>query len=231
HRDALLGGPYGAPGEALVDDAPERPEVGAVVHGTLPAHLLRAHVGGRAEDGALAREARLRALGLHRRVELGEAEIEDLGEQLALLVLGQEDVLGLQVAVDDVGRVRLRQAAADLGHDRDRGLDVQPPDLGHALVQGLALEQLQDQEGAAVVEPAGVVDVADVGAADGGGGPGLPEEALDDDGGGGQLLREDLDGDTFADVDVRRLVHGGHTPPTNLSGDAVLARQDGSYRD
>ncbi len=122
--------------------------------------------------------------------------------------------------MDDVGGVRLGQAPADLGDDRDGGLDVQPPDLGHPLVERLALEQLEDQEGAPVVQPTGVVDVADVGAADGRCGPGLPEEALDDDRGGGQLLREDLDRDALADVDVRRLVHGGHAAAAKLAGDA-----------
>jgi hypothetical protein len=56
-----------------------------------------------------------------RRVELREAEIEDLGEERALLVLRQEDVLGLQIAVDDARAVRLREPAAHLRDHRHGG--------------------------------------------------------------------------------------------------------------
>src|SRR5262249_53997898 len=111
------------------------------------------------------------------------------------------------------------------------GLDVEPADLGHPLVERLSFEQLEHEERAAVLELPGVVDVADVRAADGRRGAGLPEEALDDDGRRGQLLGEDLDGDALADVDVGRLVNGSHASPADLAGDAVLARKDATYGD
>jgi hypothetical protein len=202
-----------------------------VIDGPLPAHLLRAHVRGRAEDGALAGEALLLLGPLHRRVELGEAEVEDLGEQPPLFILGEEDVLGLEIAVDDGGAVGLGQAAADLGGDGHRGLAVEEADLGHPLVERVAGEQLEHQEGRPVFEAAGVVDVADVGAVDGGGGAGLAEEALDDDGRGRQLVGEDLDGHALADVDVLGLVHGRHAATADLAGDPVFPREDGTYRD
>jgi hypothetical protein len=231
HRDALLGRPHGPRGEALVHDAAQRPEIGPVVDRALAAHLLGAHVGGRPEHRPFAREARLRLAPLvDRRVELREAEIEDLGEELALLVVREEQVFGLEVAVDDAGGVRAREAAAGLRGHRERHAHVDRALVGHPLVERLALEQLEHQERAPVVEAPRVVHVADVGAADGGGGARLAEEALDDDDARGQLLREDLDRDTLADVDVLGLVHGRHPPAAELPRDAVLAGDDGAER-
>jgi hypothetical protein len=173
-----------------------------------------------------------RAAGaVERRVELGEAEVQDLGEQLALFVLREEDVLGLQIAVDDVGRVRLGEATAGLRDDRERRLDVEVADLRHSLVERLAFEQLEHEERRSLLEASGVVDVADVRAADGRGGARFAEEALDDHPGRRQLLREHLDGDALADVDVLGLVHGGHPATPDFARDLVLPRQDGSYRD
>src|SRR6266702_3806975 len=74
-----------------------------------------------------------------RLVELGEAEIEDLD----LARDGDEDVLGLQVAVDDALVVRGGEAAGDLDGEADRLSYGQRAPL-QPLAQGLALEQLED---------------------------------------------------------------------------------------
>ena len=63
-----------------------------------------------------------------------------------------------------------------------------------------------------------VVDVADVRAADRGGSARFAKEALADDLGGDQLRREDLHRDALADVDVLRLVDGGHPAAADLPG-------------
>jgi hypothetical protein len=45
--------------------------------------------------------------------DLADAEVEDLGDGLARVVLGDEQVRGLEIAVDDAVRVRLLER---LGH-------------------------------------------------------------------------------------------------------------------
>ena len=123
-------------------------------------------------------------------MELGEPEVEDLD----VLVPGDEDVLGLEVAVDDALRVGGRQTFGDLDAVLHR-----PPD-GHValpkpLAQGAALEQLGHDEGDAVVL-SDVVDGHDVGVIEGAGGAGLPFEPAEPgrivEGGRGQHLDRHL---------------------------------------
>ena len=78
--------------------------------------------------------------------ELGEAEVEDLHAA----VVGDEDVLGLQVPVDDPLLVRRREAADDLERVVDR-LARRELAAGEDRAQRLALEQLLDDVGRAVV--------------------------------------------------------------------------------
>ena len=98
------------PEQALERDHAQRPDVGAEVDGLHALRLLGAHVVRRAEQRAGPR------LGDRRHAEaddrrLRDAEVEHLG-QLFLLVLDEEDVVGLQIAVDDADLVRARDARA-----------------------------------------------------------------------------------------------------------------------
>ena len=83
-----------AAAEALEGDRAEGPEIGPRVDRLRASRLLRAHVEGRPHEGT-----RLRRGGLHR-FDLRNAEIEDFGDFL-VVVLHEEDVRGLQIAVDD----------------------------------------------------------------------------------------------------------------------------------
>ena len=210
HRDALLGVPHGPARQALVGHAAERPEIGPMIDAPLALDLLGRHVRRRAEDGALPREARRLLVGLDRRVELREPEIEDLGDLLAVLALAEVDVLGLEIAVNDPDRVGLHEALGDLPDDANGRLRIDEAHARHPVVERLALEQLHGDEGPPVFEATRVVHLDDVGALHTRGRARLANEALDDDGRVRQLGREHLDGDALADVDVLRLVHRGH---------------------
>ena len=112
------------PREHLVEAGAEREDVGPAVDG-LALHLLGGHVARRSDDDvALRLEVRGPAFPLEGgvgREELGEAEVE----HLHVPVRREEDVLGLQVAVDESLLVRGAEPARDLHRDLDRGGDVE----------------------------------------------------------------------------------------------------------
>ena len=127
----------------------------------LPAHLLRRHVADRAEDHAGAGAGRDGGLFAGRGAFVGtrqlrEAEVEDLHAP----VVGDEQVLGLQVAMDDALVVRGREAVGDL-HGVVDGLAHRQRARAEPIAQRLALEQLRDDVRRAVLL-ADVVDGEDV---------------------------------------------------------------------
>ena len=97
-----------AAGHHFVRHAAQRVEVGAGVR-LAAQRLLGRHVGDGADHHAFHRQAA--AFEGH-----GEAEVADLGGA----VLGQPDVAGLEVAMDDAALVRVRQTLLDLLRDADR---------------------------------------------------------------------------------------------------------------
>ena len=129
--------------------------------------LLRRHVHRRAGD-----HARLRQAGV---VDgPGQAEVGDLDALDAVL---QQDVGRLDVAVDQPLPVRRRQPLGGLQADAQDLLQRQRPGAVELLLQREAVDELHDQVG----DRAGVldgVDGDDVVVGDGGGGPGLADEAL-----------------------------------------------------
>jgi hypothetical protein len=90
-----------------VKDAAEREQVGARVEVSVAAALLRRHVRGRSSPGGARR--------LRGRVQLGDAEIEQLhpGD----VARREEEVRGLEIAVDDAARVHRREGGRDAGAD------------------------------------------------------------------------------------------------------------------
>ena len=163
HRCLTFEGPR-AP-EHLVQHHAEAEDVAAVI-GIQSAHLLRRHVPDRAHDDAGTRQR-----GRHCRVGMSrclrhprQTEIEDL----RAAVPGQQDVLRLQIAVHDAGRMRRGQAAGDLGGDVERLPQAEP-----GVAQRLAVDELADD-----VALADVVDGDDIGVAQGRDGTGLDLEPL-----------------------------------------------------
>ena len=101
----------GTPGDHLVHDRAERVDVAARVGGATGG-LLGRHVLGRAHRHAGAGQPALaRGLGLGR---LRDAEVEHLDDVGGAVARDQEDVLGLEIAVDDALAVRGGERAADL---------------------------------------------------------------------------------------------------------------------
>ena len=157
-----------ATGEALVEQGAEGVEVGSGVD--VPAErLFRRHVGHRAHDHALGREAGGVGDG-------GEPEVTELGRA----VVGQPDVGRLEVAVDDAPAVGVIERLADLFGDPDGLVDGESAVLGpvQEVVHRAARHVLADDERPAVLL-ADVVDGDDVGmVAESGHGLGFPADPL-----------------------------------------------------
>ena len=74
-----------------------------------------------------------------------EAEVGDDGALAPVVEVADEDRGGLEVAVDDLGRVEIGDAARDVGADVDGLLHGELSRL-EVSVEGLALEEVQDEE-------------------------------------------------------------------------------------
>ena len=102
----------------------------------------------------------------------GDPEVEDLGPA----VVRQEDVVGLDVAVDDAAGVRGREAVGDLGGDLDRLLGRERAASRSRSASDSPCEELRHGPGDAR-NVARVVDREDVRMVEGGDGPRLAVEA------------------------------------------------------
>ncbi len=133
-----------AASERFVEHDAERPEVGAVIDVLPSTCLLRRHVEGRAEQhpgvcqGAPVRQWR------HTRLELGEAEVEELDDPRSAIHLLHEEIGGLDVAVHEAHGMNALQAGADLGRDSQGELRVQWAELRNPVVQVRAGQVLRD---------------------------------------------------------------------------------------
>ncbi len=207
-------------GEHLVEDDAERELVRAEIH-RLAARLLRRHVAGGPHDRALAslllRDGPVAAVGavLLPLVDLGEAEVQDLGQAVA----GDHHVLGLEVAVHDARLVRPRESVGELGRERDGALRRQRARVEH-VSQGPAVDELHDDERRLVLA-ADLVDRDDAGMAESGCGPRLRLEAGQALGISRHLAREGLEGDVAPEARVARAVHLSHPARSEAVNDLV----------
>ena len=161
----------------LVEDDAEGPEVG--LDGALAGNeLLGGHVsdsaaaggiGGNGVSGLPARGFGGVELGFFGRETAGEAEVEDLGEA----AVGEHNVGGLKVAMEDAERVGGGESVGDLDADGQDELEAGWP-FGDELVKRLAGDVLHDDEGFFAFF-ADLIDGANVGVLDGRGHAGFTQ--------------------------------------------------------
>ena len=213
-----------ASGGHLVEHRAAGEDVGPRVEG-LAARLLGGHVrdgadrhpgtrqvllGHRGRQGAVPRAG---AAGLR---PLRQAEVEQLG----LAALGHEDVGGLDVPVHDAARVRGLEGVGDLDAEIEQRVELEGS-RGEAVAQRLAFEQLHGDEGPPVVL-VDVVDRADVGVLERGGGARLALQPLEGLRVARQLLGQELQRDASAELQVLGLVDDAHAAAAQLREHAVV---------
>ncbi len=206
-----------APAEHLVDDDAGREDVGPVIR-ALAADLFGRHV----VDGAHHHVA-VRQL---RRHEPRQPEVE----QLYAPVIGDEDIRGLDVAMDHVVRVRELEPLADLDRQIELVCQAQPIVAGHPALEILAVEILHREVGEALVLTE-IVNGDDVAVGKLPGGARLAEEPLAEIRVLVDRSRDELDRDDALQQGVVGAVDHAHAPLAKLVTQFVAAdafHQDGS---
>ena len=138
----LVGGRAGErslAGQEMVHGGAQRVDVAAVVHVLGVARLLHRHV----RRGSGPRPDLCQAtVVIH---DLGEAEVG----QLHLAVTRDHDVRRLDVAVQDIPRMRMVQRPRDVGNDPDRVANREPARALQVVVEAVAIDELHRE----VVQP------------------------------------------------------------------------------
>jgi hypothetical protein len=203
--------------EHLVEDAPETVYVAPTVELPAPGCLFRAHVD-RGADGH-ARRGQLLAT----RFAYPSRDPEIAHHRLPG---HQHDVLGFDVAMDDVVAVRIGQRTRYLPSDLRGVVDGELFLAVEPVTQGLAFDIRHDVVEEAVGFPR-IVEGQDVGVRESRGDLDLAHEALGAEH-GGELGSQHLDRDGTMMLEIPPEVHGGHAAATEFILDRVTPRQGGS---
>ena len=137
-----------------------------------------------------------------------------------MLVPGDEDVGGLDVAVNNALAVRGLQSFGDFDGEREQAFDVHGT-AGDAMLQGYAVQKFHGNERLLAVL-ADFVDGADVGMIESRGGACLAAEALQRLRVARHFVGQEFEGDEAAEVGVFGLVDDAHAAAAELVDDAVV---------
>ena len=203
------------PGQRVVQHAAERVDVGALVDGPA-ADLLGRHEVHR-PDPAAGRGQPAFGEGVAREAEVAEVD---------LVVGAEQDVRGLDVAVDEPRVVRGVQRVGDMGHERRRVLRRERPGGGDTLAQIVAVDEPHGDVRPSVAL-AVVVDRDDVGVLDRRRRTRLAQEALANARIAEQPGRDDLQRDGTVETQLRGLVDDAHAPATGDAFDPVAGELRG----
>jgi hypothetical protein len=213
-------------GEHFVEHAAEtekvRPRVDAVSSDLFWGHVPRSaehHSGAGPGAGGRNRFVHqpVRRVGLRPFDELGNAKVE----QLDVPVPGDEDVLGLQVAVGNALLVRSGESLRYLDGPLQGGGQRNGP-FRQALAQRLALEQLGDEVGLSILKP-DVVEGHHVGVVEGAGQPSLALKALEQRRVAAEGFGHDFERDVPLQARVAGSVDFGHSAGAHQRDDLVGA--------
>ena len=208
--------------EQVVEDRADRVDVGALVD-DLGARLLGGHEARRSEDDARLGEVDVVIL------DAADAEVDHLDARhagLPRLLLQQEDVLRLHVAVNDTFCVRGGEGAANLARDADGERHTEPPHLLDERTELFPVEELRRDAGRAVARVEDVDHLDDVGVGDAARALRLALEPLDDFRVLRELGQEDLDRESsLLQAKMARLVDLAHAALPDEAHDLVALVQ------
>ena len=145
-----------------------------------------------------------------------QAEVENLG----VSALGDENVGGLDVAMDNAFAVRGVERVGDFDGQAEQDIHFERT-AGDAVLQGQAIQILHGDEGLAILF-ADVVNGADVGMVERGSRLGLAAKALERLAVLGHIFGEKLQGDEAIEASVFGFVNDTHAATTQLFDDAVV---------
>ena len=216
HADLVLAVERDVPGQHLVEHDAERVDVRLAVD-VVAERLLGRHVVGRAEHAAVGGQPVVAQ-------RAGDPEVGHLGRALGV----QQHVLGLDVAMHDLVRVRGPERAGDLDRVRQRLVDRQPAHPPDPVLERLALDVLEDDVGPVLVL-AGVDHADDVGMRELGDRPRLAPEALQLVGVGRHLPVQELDRHPPFEVDVEGLIDRRHPSRADLGVEPIPATEQHAH--
>ena len=200
----------------LVEHEAERVEV-ASDRRALAGELLGRHVSGRPADLRLGPDLARRH---------GQAEVHDARAAAAV----DHHVGRLQVAVQDAAVVRRGEARAELARDLERLVLRQPADPPEQRRQILAVDVLHREEVPAV-HLADVVDAAHVRVRHLPRRPHLREEPIEQRPVRGEAVRQELQRDRLAELQVVGAVDLAHPAAADQPDDPIALREDGARRE
>ena len=209
HGRRVVGDEWRLAAEHLVAYDAKRVEVAASIDGAVAGGLLGRHVGGSPDRHSRSGETRVAAVGECAR----DAEV---GHHRAARLFVDDDVVGLDVAVNDVAAVRVRERVGDFAKNaphfdrRDRTV------LLEALAEVIALYVRHDEVNEIVPLFDGV-NRNDVGVIELRGGLSLAQKSLANVGAEAQLRRQHLDRDLALETLVPGAIHDAHTATTDFA--------------